>query len=63
VLPCAVILDGEYGLTDMCAGVPVVLGANGIEKILEISLEPSELDSLKKSAEDVKKDIERLDLS
>ncbi len=63
VLPCAAILDGEYGLTDMCAGVPVVLGAGGVEKIIEISLEPSELESIKKSAEDVTADIGRLDLS
>lgn len=63
VLPCAVILDGEYGLTDMCAGVPVLLGSNGVEKILEISLEPAELELLTQSAEDVRKDIERLDLS
>jgi malate dehydrogenase len=62
VLPCAVILDGEYGLTDMCAGVPVVLGENGIEKIIEISLDPPELESLKKSAEEVQKDIERLNI-
>jgi malate dehydrogenase len=62
VLPCATILDGEYGLTDMCAGVPVVLGEGGVEKIIEISLEPSELDSIKKSAEDVSADIEKLDL-
>ena len=63
ILPCAVILDGEYGLTDMCAGVPVVLGEGGVEKIIEISLEPSEMESIKKSAEDVRADIERLDLS
>jgi malate dehydrogenase len=63
ILPCAVILDGEYGLTDMCAGVPVVLGEGGVEKIVEISLEPSELESIKQSAEDVRVDIERLDLS
>lgn len=62
VLPCAAILDGEYGLTDMCAGVPVLLGAEGIEKIIEISLEPAELESLKKSAEDVQTDIGRLKL-
>ncbi len=62
LFPCAVILDGEYGLTDMCAGVPVMLGRNGIEKIIEVSLEPSELKALKKSAEDVRKDIERLSL-
>ncbi len=62
LLPCAAILDGEYGLTDMCAGVPALLGRNGIEKIIEISLEPSELGALQASAEEVKKDIERLDL-
>ena len=62
LLPCAAILNGEYGLTDMCAGVPVLLGRNGIEKIIEISLEPSELGALQTSAEEVKKDIERLDL-
>lgn len=62
VLPCAAILDGEYGLTDMCAGVPVVLGEGGVEKILEISLEDAELEALTKSAEDVRADIERLNL-
>jgi malate dehydrogenase len=62
LLPCAAILDGEYGLSDVCAGVPVVLGRNGIEKIIEISLEPFELEAMNKSAEDVKGDIERLSL-
>ena len=62
LLPCAAILDGEYGLTDVCAGVPALLGQGGMEKIIEISLEPSEIDALKKSAEAVKEDIERLEL-
>jgi malate dehydrogenase len=62
LLSCAAILDGEYGLKDVCAGVPVILGENGVEKIIEISLESSELEALKKSADDVKKDIERLNL-
>jgi malate dehydrogenase len=62
LLSCAAILNGEYGLQDVCAGVPVLLGKNGIEKIIDISLEPSELAALKKSADDVKKDIERLKL-
>lgn len=62
VLPCAAILDGEYGLKDVCAGVPVVLGQKGVEKVIEIELEPPELEALKKSAEDVKKDIDRLNL-
>ena len=62
LLSCAAILDGEYGLKDVCAGVPVLLSAKGIEKIIEISLEPPELEALKKSAEDVKNDIARLNL-
>jgi malate dehydrogenase len=60
VMPCAAILDGEYGLKDICAGVPVALGRKGIEKVLEISLEPAELDGLRKSSEEVRKDIQRL---
>jgi malate dehydrogenase len=62
VMPCAAILDGEYGLKDICAGVPVVLGQKGIEKIVEISLEPGEMKALRDSAEEVKKDIQRLKL-
>lgn len=60
VLPCAAILDGEYGLSDVCAGVPVILGQNGMEKVIEIALEPAEAQAIKKSAEDVRKNIERL---
>jgi malate dehydrogenase len=60
VMPCAAILDGEYGLRDICAGVPVVLGQKGIEKVLEITLEPAEAEALKKSAEEVRQDIQRL---
>jgi malate dehydrogenase len=63
LFPCAAILDGEYGLNDICAGVPVLLGGKGVEKIIEVSLESSEIDALRKSAEDVRKDIERLSLS
>lgn len=62
ILPCAAILNGEYGLNDVCAGVPVMLGKNGIEKIIEVDLEPAELDALKKSCEEVRKDIARLSL-
>ncbi|RJP25165.1 MAG: malate dehydrogenase [Candidatus Abyssobacteria bacterium SURF_5] len=60
LLPCAAVLEGEYGLKDICAGVPVLLGQNGIEKIIEISLEPPEAEAMKKSAEEVRKDIQRL---
>lgn len=47
------MLEGEYGLNDICIGVPVVLGANGIEKIVEIRLSDSEMDCLKESAKSV----------
>ena len=43
-------LDGEYGLNDICIGVPVVLGKNGIEKIVEIDLSDSEKAALSESA-------------
>jgi malate dehydrogenase len=53
VLPCAVYLDGEYGINGLFVGVPVKLGKNGIEKIYEIILDDSEKAALKKSADAV----------
>ena len=38
MIPCSVMLNGEYGLNDICIGVPVIIGANGVEEIVEISL-------------------------
>ena len=54
ILPCAALLEGEYGIKDLFIGVPVKLGANGIEEIIEISLTDEEQASLDKSAEAVK---------
>jgi malate dehydrogenase len=54
MFPCSVFLDSEYGLSDLCIGVPVILGRNGIEKIVEINLNDSEMEKLKESAEGVK---------
>lgn len=51
--PCSALLDGEFGLSDLCIGVPVVLGKNGIEKIEEINLNEHELEKLMLSAEGV----------
>ena len=48
------MLDGEYGLNDLCIGVPVILGKNGIESIVEIDLSEAELSQLRASAEGVK---------
>jgi len=55
IFPCSVLLDGEYGLSDLCIGVPVVLGANGIEQIVEIKLSDNDKAHLHTSAEGVKK--------
>jgi malate dehydrogenase len=55
IFPCSALLDGEYGLTDLSIGVPCVLGSNGIEKIIEISLSDAEKAKLAESAEGVKK--------
>jgi malate dehydrogenase len=50
VLPCAAYLEGEYGIKGLYVGVPVKLGAKGIEKIYEIKLQPDEQAALQKSA-------------
>ena len=55
LLPCAVYLNGEYGVKDVFAGVPVVIGKNGIEKIKEIDLDENEKKEFMKSIEAVKK--------
>jgi malate dehydrogenase len=49
VLPCAVWLDGEYGVKDLYVGVPVVIGAGGVERIVEIALDPDEKAAFDKS--------------
>ena len=54
VFPCSVMLEGEYGLDDLCIGVPVVLGNNGVEAIVEIDLNEKEKNALMESAKGVK---------
>ena len=54
VFPCSVMLDGEYGLDDLCIGVPVILGRNGVEAIVEIDLNEKEKNALMESAKGVK---------
>ena len=54
ILPCSVFLQGEYGIRDLFVGVPVKLGAKGIEQIVEIKLTAEEDAALKKSAAAVK---------
>jgi len=60
ILPCAAYLTGEYGLNDLYVGVPVKLGKNGIEQIIEITLTPDEDAALKKSAAAVKELFDKL---
>ena len=55
MFPCSTMLNGEYDLNDICIGVPVILGKNGIEKIVELDLSERELSDLKSSAEAVTK--------
>jgi malate dehydrogenase len=54
ILPCAAYLEGEYGIKGLYVGVPVKLGAKGIEQIIQIKLTPEEQSALNKSAEAVK---------
>ena len=53
IFPCSVLLDGEYGLSNLCIGVPVVLGKNGVESIIEIDLNELERSALQESADSV----------
>lgn len=62
MFPCSVLLEGEYGLNDICIGVPVVLGKNGIEKIVNVSLSDAEKAKMKESAEGVRKTNALLDV-
>ncbi len=62
ILPCAVWLEGEYNLKDVMAGVPVKLGKNGIEEIVQIKLNPDEQEALNKSASGVKATMEKVNL-
>jgi malate dehydrogenase len=58
VLPCAAKLNGEYGIKDLYVGVPVVIGANGVEKIVEVPLDPTESQMFQKSARSVQDLVE-----
>jgi len=62
MFPCSVLLEGEYGLNDICIGVPVILGKNGIEKIIELDLTDAEKEHILISAEGVRKTNELLEL-
>jgi malate dehydrogenase len=63
VLPCSAWLEGEYGISGVYCGVPVKLGKKGIERIIELDLTDEESAALKKSAEDVRGNIKKLELN
>ncbi|KAA2214569.1 malate dehydrogenase [Teichococcus oryzae] len=58
VLPCAVMLNGEYGQKDFYVGVPVVIGKDGVEKVVEVEFLPEEKAAFDKSCDAVKKLVE-----
>ncbi|MDG2052726.1 MAG: malate dehydrogenase [Flavobacteriaceae bacterium] len=55
MFPCSVLLEGEYGLNDICIGVPVILGRNGIDSVVELDLTDAEKEHMSRSAEGVRK--------
>ncbi len=61
ILPCSAYLRGEYGIEGLFVGVPVKLGKNGVQEIIELALTPDERDALHTSASTVKETIEKLE--
>ena len=53
-LPCAAFLEGEYDAKNIYAGVPVIIGSKGVEKIIELNLSEDEKNNFKKSVDSVK---------
>ena len=60
ILPCAAYLDGEYGIKGLFVGVPVKLGAGGIEQIIEVNLKPEERTAFEKSAAAVRELVDAM---
>jgi malate dehydrogenase len=61
ILPCAALLEGEYGVQGLYAGVPVVIGAGGVERVMEIELTPEEKRALDSSIGHVRELVEAMD--
>ncbi len=62
ILPCAAYLEGEYGIKDLYVGVPVKLGADGMEEVMELNITDEEKGALQASAEAVRKVVEQIKL-
>ncbi len=54
MIACSVLLEGEYGQSDICIGVPCIIGRNGVEQILDIKLDDSEKEKFAKSVDAVR---------
>ena len=61
IFPCAVLLEGEYGVNNVVNGVPVMLGGNGAEKVIEVTLDPCEREQFRRSTTAVEEMIEVLE--
>jgi len=60
ILPCAALLEGEYGINGLYVGVPVILGQNGVERVIEVALTTDERAALQKSAAAVQELVDKL---
>ena len=62
VIPVSAFLEGQYGASDLCIGVPAVIGAGGVEKIIELKLDSFEQDVFNKGVASVREAIKALPL-
>jgi malate dehydrogenase len=62
IFPCAAYCNGEYGVQDMYVGVPIIIGRNGVEKVVEISLNTAEKQMFDHSVESVRQLLEKIHL-
>ena len=60
ILPCVAVLDGEYGETNICMGVPCIIGAGGIERIIELPLNNEESTQFKHSVQAIRQDLAKI---
>jgi malate dehydrogenase len=63
VIPVSTLLEGEYGVNDVCIGVPAVIGADGVEKIIELKLDSFEENIFNQGANSIKNAINALPIS
>ncbi len=62
IMPVSALLEGEYGYSDVCIGIPCILGSNGIEKVVELELNQEEGEVFKSGVDNIKSAINNLQL-